>query len=300
MAKKRKENLTPNDQVLYDSLSPAFKQIVDRIKDPIQKSATIRDLAAQASAQAAATATTATTATAFSGGTAGTQDSFVEPAIGVEAVRRVSLGTQQVVPGTATRVGGVGGFVPRYFERDKDLLSRYSRDQVADIQAKMQKAGLLGNKYRIGIPDDATKNAWEELLGLANNTNVDWTTALQIAQKQPIGATAKLPPKVSNPADIAKVVQQVAGKVLGRSVEQQFIDGIVRQFQASQVQSQTGALPMADGRRVDPMDLQVLAEQRLRRAAGPEAEAYRFAQAAARVFGAAGSGAGVETGEVAP
>ena len=288
MAKKRKENLTPNDQVLYDSLSPAFKQIVDRIKDPIQKSATIRDLAAQASAQAAATATTGTAATAFSGGTAtGQQDTFFEPAIGVEAGRRISIGTQQVIPGTATRVGGVGGYVPRYFERDADLLSRYSRDQVADIQARMQKAGLLGSKYRIGVPDPATKKAWVELLGLANNTNVDWTTALKTAVAQPVGVggPAKLPPKVSNPADIAKVVQQVAGRVLGRNVEQQFIDGIVRQFQASQVQSQTGALPMAGGRRVEPMDLQTMTEQRLQKAAGPEADAYKAAQFIQTILG---------------
>jgi len=299
MAKKRKENLTPNDQVLYDSLPPALKQIVDREKDPAQKSATIRALAAQASAQAAATATTATTATAFSGGTAGTQDSFVEPAIGVEAVRRVSIGTQQVVPGTATRVGGVGGFVPRYFERDKDLLSRYSRDQVADIQAKMQKAGLLGNKYRIGVPDDATKKAWEELLGLANNTNVDWTTALRTAQAQPMGATAKLPPKVSNPADILNVARRVSREVLGRE-DAAILNDIVTAFQRQQVRSQTGQLKMQDGARVEQMSLESLAEKKLRKVAGPEAEAYKFAQFAARIFGEAGSGAGVQSGEVAP
>jgi len=288
MAKKRKENLTPNDQVLYDSLPPALKQAVDNIPDPAKKSATIRALAAQASSQAAATATTATTATAFSGGTAtGQQDTFFEPAIGVEAGRRISIGTQQVIPGTATRVGGVGGYVPRYFERDADLLSRYSRDQVADIQAKMQKAGLLGNKYRIGVPDSATKKAWVELLGLANNTNVDWTTALKTAVAQPVGAggATKLPPKVSNPADIAKVVQQVAGRVLGRDVEQQFIDGIVRQIQSSQVQSQTGALPVAGGRRVEPMDLQTMTEQRLQKAAGPEADAYKAAQFIQTILG---------------
>jgi len=300
MAKKRKENLTPNDQVLYDSLPPALKQIVDREKDPAQKSATIRALAAQASAQAAATATTATTATAFSGGTAiGQQDTFFEPAIGVEAGRRISIGTQQVIPGTATRVGGVGGFVPRYFERDKDLLSRYSRDQVADIQAKMQKAGLLGNKYRIGVPDDATKKAWEELLGLANNTNVDWTTALRTAQAQPMGATAKLPPKVSNPADILNVARRVSREVLGRE-DAAILNDIVTAFQRQQVRSQTGQLKMQDGARVEQMSLESLAEKKLRKVAGPEAEAYKFAQFAARIFGEAGSGAGVQSGEVAP
>jgi hypothetical protein len=39
--------------------------------------------------------------------------------------------------------------------------------------------------------------------------------------------------------------------------------------------------------------LEALAEKKIRKAAGPEADAYRFAQFAERIFGAAGSGAGV-------
>lgn len=298
MAKTRKVNkLSPSDQVLYDSLPANLKAVVDGITDPTQKSATIKAL----SAQAAPTTTPAPAGTpsAFTGGTsAASQESFFERAVGVEAGREVSLRTQQVVPGTATRVGGTGGFVPRYFERDVDLLSRYSRDQVADIQAKMQKAGLLGSKYRIGIPDPATKKAWTELLSLANNTNSDWTTALRTASAQPSG-TGKLPPKVSNPADILNVARRVSREVLGRE-DANILNEIVTAFQRQQVRSQTGELPMRDGVRVEPMGLESLAEKKLRKAAGGEADAYKFAQFAQRIFGEAGSGAGVETGQVMP
>lgn len=298
MAKTRKVNkLSPSDQLLYDSLPANLKAVVDAITDPAQKSATIKALVAQATATT--TPTPAGTPSAFSGGAAATtQDSFFERAIGVEAGREVSIKTQQVVPGQVTRVGGVGGFLPRYFERDADLLSRYSRDQVADIQAKMKKAGLLGDKYRIGIPDPATKKAWVELLSLANNTNTDWTTALKTAGAQPAG-TGKLPPKVSNPADILNVARQVSRQVLGRE-DATILNEIVTAFQRQQVRSQTGQLPMRDGVRVEPMGLEALSEKKLRKAAGPEAEAYKFAQFAQRIFGEAGSGAGVETGQVMP
>lgn len=298
MAKVRKVNkLSPSDQVLYDSLPANLKAVVDGITDPTQKSATIKSLSVVATTTAPTPA--ATTASAYSGGTsAANQESFFERAVGVEAGREVSLRTQQVVPGTATRVGGTGGFVPRYFERDVDLLSRYSRDQVADIQAKMQKAGLLGSKYRIGIPDPATKKAWTELLSLANNTNSDWTTALRTASAQPSG-TGKLPPKVSNPADILNVARRVSREVLGRE-DANILNEIVTAFQRQQVRSQTGELPMRDGVRVEPMGLESLAEKKLRKAAGGEADAYKFAQFAQRIFGEAGSGAGVETGQVMP
>lgn len=300
MAKTRKtpKNLSPDDQVKYDALPPNLKAVVDDITDLTQKTATIRAL----SAQAAATTPTVSTggATAFQGGSTAPTETFFEQAIGVEAGRRVSLGTQQVVPGTVTRVGGVGGFLPRYFERDVDLLSRYTRDQVADIQARMQKAGLLGKNYRVGIPDPATKKAWAELLSTANNTNTDWTTALGGLVANPTGGKGKLPPRVSNPADIKKVVQQVAGRILGRSADQQTVDAIVRQFQASQVASQTNALPVAKGSRVEPMELQTLAEQKIMKRQGAEAEAYRFAQFASRLFGEASEGVPTEMGQVQP
>jgi hypothetical protein len=302
MAKTRKsvQKLDPDDQVRYDALPPALKAQVDKVTDPASKSIMIQTLTMQASQMAAQQ--TATTATAFQGTAAtGQQDTFFEQALGVQAGRRVSVATQQVVPGTATRVGGVTGFLPRYFERDADLMSRFTRDQIADIQAKLKTAGLLGSKYRVGVVDEATKRAWVELLAEANNSNVDYTTALKTAVAQPVGGggAAKLPPKVSNPQDILSVARQVSRQVLGRE-DDAILNEIVTAFQRQQVRAQTGKLPVRDGATVAPMDLEVLAERRIRKAAGPEADAFRFAQFAERAFGAGGSGAGVETGEVMP
>lgn len=301
MAKTRKivQKLDPDDQVRYDALPPELKAQVDKIKDSASKAVAIQALSAQSAQIAAQVA--ASGATAFQGTTATSQqDTFFEQAIGVQAGRRVSVETQQVVPGTATRIGGVTGFLPRYFERDADLISRFTRDQIADLQSKLKTAGLLGSKYRVGVADEATKRAWVDLLAEANNSNVDYTTALKTAVAQPLGGgQAKLPPKVSNPGDILNVARQVSRQVLGRE-DDAILNEIVTAFQKSQVRAQTGQLPVRDGARVAPMELETLAETRLRKAAGAEADAYRFAQFAQRAFGAAGSGAGVETGEVLP
>ena len=293
MAKKRlsKVSLSADDQTRYDSLPPEFKAIVDGITNPTEKSATIRrlfDTARQQSAQQVAGIQP------FVPTETQPKDTFFEQAIGVQAGRTINIGTQMVVPGSATSIGGPGGFLPRYFERDADLISRYSRDQIADIQSKLQKAGLLGKKYRIGVVDEATKKAWIELLAEANNSNLGWWQALDVAVKSPTAATgaAKLPPKVSNPGDIMAVAREVSRKVLGRE-DQAILDEIVTAFQRQQVRQQQGNLPVRDGATVLPPDLQVLAERKIRRTVGPEADAYKFAQFAQRAFGEAGSGEGV-------
>lgn len=303
MAKKSKtpKNLTPDDQVLYNALPQELKTVVDSIADPTQKSATIKTLSKSATPTTGTPAPTGPTAFAGSTPVAPTE-SYFERAIGLEAGRRVSTTSNIPIAGTAGRVGGAvtpygatPGYAPRYYERDADLLSRYSRDQIADIQAQLKKAGLLGNKYRIGVPDESTKKAWVDLLAEANNANLDWQTALKTAAANPIGGTggAKLPPKVSNPADIANVVRQVSRNVLGRGVDPELMNEIVQAFQRNQVRSQTGQLATKDGARVEPPGLEALAEKKIRKSVGAEADAYRFAQFAERIFGAAGSGAGV-------
>jgi hypothetical protein len=308
MARKPAKSLSPDDQAKYDQLPPQLKQIVDQNTNMASKSAQIQQLYALVS-QGTGTNTQiggGSAAPTFAPGATQTYTDRFESAIGLEGGRRVDIKTGATVPGTITRIGAgaatpmeelrgtpSAGFVPRYYERDADLITRFNRDQIADIQAQLNRSGLLGSKYRIGTVDDATRKAWVELLGEANRSNVDWKTALNIATASPIGGgQTKLPPKVSNPEDIKNVVNQVSAKILGRSADPALVDQIVRQFQASQVQSQTG-LPMAGGRRVEPMDLQVRAEKAIRKAAGPEAEAMRFAQFAERAFGSAGSGAGV-------
>jgi hypothetical protein len=192
------------------------------------------------------------------------------------------------------------GYTPRYYEDSADLINSFGYEKIAEIQNKLVKAGLLGNKYALGRVDNATRNAWIDLLEQANRipepggkTSVDWNTALNIATTSPPGGTGKLPPKVSNPADILKVARQVSRNVLGRE-DDTILNDIVQAFQRSQVREQTGQLRMRDGMRVDAPGLEAFAERKIQQAAGPEADAYKFAQFAENLFGMAGSGEGVQ------
>jgi hypothetical protein len=329
MAKKtsKPKQLSPSDQAIYDAMPVSTQNFVNGISNPAAKSAYIRDWASSPAGKAALSGTTPTTVPATAPTTtsvglepfnpniaAGTPDQTrFQPALGTEVGRFVDLmgrpvaGSAGQIPVPADPMQELrgtprtsSGYTPLYYEDSADLINSFGYEKIAEIQNKLVKAGLLGNKYALGRVDNATRNAWIDLLEQANRipepggkTSVDWNTALNIATTSPPGGTGKLPPKVSNPADILKVARQVSRNVLGRE-DDTILNDIVQAFQRSQVREQTGQLRMRDGMRVDAPGLEAFAERKIQQAAGPEADAYKFAQFAENLFGMAGSGEGVQ------
>jgi hypothetical protein len=329
MAKKtsKPKQLSPSDQAIYDAMPVSTQNFVNGISNPAAKSAYIQDWASSPAGKAALSGTTTTTVPATAPTTtsvglepfnpniaAGTPDQTrFQPALGTEVGRRVDLmgrpvaGSAGQIPVPADPMQELrgtprtsSGYTPLYYEDSADLINSFGYEKIAEIQNKLVKAGLLGNKYALGRVDNATRNAWIDLLEQANRipepggkTSVDWNTALNIVTTSPPGGTGKLPPKVSNPADILKVARQVSRNVLGRE-DDTILNDIVQAFQRSQVREQTGQLRMRDGMRVDAPGLEAFAERKIQQAAGPEADAYKFAQFAENLFGMAGSGEGVQ------
>ena len=69
---------------------------------------------------------------------------------------------------------------PIYFEGDERIPASYALEDVRAIQRGMARAGLLTGRYRDGIWDKASRNAFSELLGYANQQGVEWADALTI------------------------------------------------------------------------------------------------------------------------
>jgi hypothetical protein len=219
-----------------------------------------------------------------------------QAAIGVTGQRRVQVVqlpsgrlSQEVVPGSYTGYDptvvtpyGALQKTPKYFEGDEDQIATFRPEEIATIQKRMQKAGLLGSKYRIGVADDATVSKFKEVLAQANRTGSNWDAALNTLQASQ-QAGGGLTYKVSNPEDIRAVVQQTASKVLGRSADDQLVTRIVKSYQQLQVEEQQGMT--VGGMRTGAPDVGVFAETQLREGTGGDAEAFRFAQFASRVLG---------------
>ena len=329
MAKKtsKTKELSPSDQVIYDAMPVSTQNLANMIPNPAAKSAYIQEWASSSAGKAALSGTTDTTVTEteptttssglpqFGGDiAAGTPDQTrFQPALGTEVGRRVDA-MGQPVAGSAGQIPvpadpmqelrgtprTSSGYTPLYYEDSADLINSFGYEKIAEIQNRLVKAGLLGNKYALGRVDNATRNAWIDLLSQANRipapggtTSVDWNTALNIATTNPPSGTGKLPPKVSNPADILKVARQVSRNLLGRE-DDTILNDIVQAFQRSQVREQTGQLRMKDGMRVDTPGLEAFAERKIQQAAGPEAQAFNFARFAQSALGYAGSSAGAQ------
>jgi len=306
--------LTEEQQIKYSELSVAQQKIIDGVP-PNQKGLVIEAMWIGNNADSIV-AGSPTTPTSKSDGTglggsskvwtgesgasvADLSTSTAQPAIGVLGQRRVQVIqepggklTTQVLPKSYT------GFQPkqqpstpygampsnvRYFAGDEYEIATFKPEEIATIQQQMLKAGLLSKKYRIGIADAETIAAFEKVLGQANTNGTNWTTALgtlMATPKQGSGLTYR----VSNPDDIRAVVQQTASSILGRSAEPAVVDRLVKSYQELQIQEQQG-MTTPTGARTSAPQVDVFAKKELRKTAGPEADAFRFAQFAKTVLG---------------
>jgi hypothetical protein len=278
----------PDVQAVYDTLTLEQKNTVNSLSDPNQKLSVI----AAYSRQNAADQDKEPTFTGGGTSTASTQGTYFERALGVEGGQRRETATNKIIPGSYTgfRSGTVTPYgtmqrAPKYFESDVDLINTLGREQIALVQAQMKKAGALGSKYRVGIVDEATKKAFEEVLVQANRSGADWRSALGQLQANPVGGSGGLAPKVSNQDDLKRIIQQSAQYVLGRDLDEKAANDLVRTYQQMQVKAQTQGITTPQGMRTDLPDVQTFAQKRITKQQGGEADAYKFAKFADAIFG---------------
>ena len=281
------KDLSPQDQALYDALPDFQKNQVDQAA-PENRSAILQGIVAQ-NQKAAQEGARPSYNTSQNSGFA--TEVYFEKALGVEGGRTVSKTTNAPVEGTYTgfRAGTITPYgtlqrTPKYFERDVDLIAKLGREQIAIVQAQMKRAGVISSNYRAGIADDVTKAGFKTLLEQANNSGADWRSTLAVLEATPAGGTGKLPPKVSNPDDLKRIIQQSAQYVLGRDLDDVAADQLVRTYQQMQVKQQTTGFT-SNGMRTDLPDAQTFAQKRIEKQAGPEAQAYKFAKFADSIFG---------------
>lgn len=80
--------------------------------------------------------------------------------------------------GPLADTGNLLGTGPRYYAGAE--LEPAGRDpgDIANIQRRLEGAGILNGKYRLGYWDNKTKNAYKQLLGYANQRGQSWEEAL--------------------------------------------------------------------------------------------------------------------------
>ena len=216
---------------------------------------------------------------------------YFQPALGVSGGRRVDTATGLAVPDTYTgfkppvggeeRRFGVPQLTPKYFDGDEDLINTFTREEVATVQQQMKAAGILG-KYRLGVVDDATLDAFKTVLSQSNRTASDWTVGLKALQSGATGGPG-LTYRVSNPDDLNKIIEQSAKYVLGRSIDPAMSQRISKAYQQLQIEEQRAS--KMGGVQTQAPQADVFAEKQIQKKFGAEADAYKFAQYAQAILG---------------
>lgn len=120
--------------------------------------------------------------------------------------------------------GGTGaefGKAPQYFAGDEDKIATWATEDVANLQKAMNALGYLGDDYRPGVVQTATKNAYARLLEDANNygESVEDTIIRLASTSTATGGKGNLTQyRITNQSDIKSVINKVAERQLGRSL----------------------------------------------------------------------------------
>ncbi|HUP68490.1 MAG TPA: hypothetical protein VM142_01620 [Acidimicrobiales bacterium] len=185
------------------------------------------------------------------------------------------------------------GMPPRYFDGDDYLPATLSVEERAQLQRAMLAAGVYSKNdvVRFGLWDDVSRKAYRQVLELANGSGLSvgdalrsWSRAAPAAEET--STRAPLVTRVSNPADLARLADSVARKVIGRKADPAVVARLAREFQATQAAEQTAAYNMAEsgGQIVESQDPQAFMADRIRKEYQVEAAANDAAEVGAEFF----------------
>lgn len=219
-------------------------------------------------------------------------NAMTESAIGVTGSRLISKETGNPIGGTYKGYtvqqqvevpgfmrGGYRAKEPLYFEGDEKLITRLGREELATLQQKLVKIGKLGKKFRLGVADSTTVQAFTGLLAEANFMGVDYSTALKTLEASPqVGSGTGLSARVDNPDDLKRIIKRASQAVLGYSVPDDKVMNLVRAYQQEQIKAQTGSS-------VNAPSPESFAQARLEEQMPEDAKAYKFAQFAQQFLG---------------
>lgn len=141
--------------------------------------------------------------------------------------------------------GGKATPQPLYFSGDEDTINKYSREDIALVQAQMRANGFMSGTYTPGVVDNKTRSAFRNVLGVANRMGSDWQSALasvgQARDEAGIKAGGLRTYQVSNPDDLKAVFRKTAQEMLGRNLQDGDLNALVSSFQQEQARYQQQA-----------------------------------------------------------
>lgn len=188
--------------------------------------------------------------------------------------------TGRIIAGTytgQTKVIGGNELRPQYFEGDEYDITTFDAETIIGLQKSLQTGGyFLGSTYSPGIVRDSTVAAYKRALEDANQSFITFDQAIERSLKFPYsgGATTLKKYRVTAAADLESVFDKVSQNVLGRTLDTEQLNKLVKTYQGTEL----GSLQSQAGVSAQAPSAQAFGETRIEQTNQDESDAYKFAQ----------------------
>lgn len=195
--------------------------------------------------------------------------------LGLEGKGEFADGRLVSYEGPRKTVGGEQ-VLPQYFEGDEQAIATWDAEEVIIWQKQLAAGGyFLGQTYQPGIVRQSTLDAYKRALSDANQSFISVEQALERSKKFPFsgGAGSLTKYRVTSAPDLENVFDKVSQNVLGRTLDTEDLDKLVKTFQGVELAGQRSQAGVAEA----PPTAAAFAQKKIEAANQDEADAVQFA-----------------------
>ena len=165
---------------------------------------------------------------------------------------------------------------PQYFEGDEQSIATWDAEQVIAWQKRLASGGyFLGQSYQPGIVRQSTLDAYKRALVDANQSFISVEQALERSKKFPYsGGTGSLTKyRMTSATDLESVFDKVSQNVLGRTLDIEDLNKLVKTFQGVELAGQKSQAGVAE----QAPTAAAFAQKKIEAGNQDEADAVQFA-----------------------
>ena len=176
-----------------------------------------------------------------------------------------------------TKVIGGQEVRPQYFEGDENDIATWDSEKIARIQRQLAAGGYFsGSSFQVGIVRQSTIDAYRRLLEDSNMSFITAEQALERSKKIPYsgGGGGLTKYRMTSSMDLSNVFDKVSQSVLGRTLDTQELDKLVKTYQGVEIAGQKSQAGVAE----QAPTAAAFAQKKIEAGNQDEADAVQFAQ----------------------
>ena len=176
-----------------------------------------------------------------------------------------------------TKVIGGQDVRPQYFEGDENDIATWDSEKIARIQRQLAAGGYFsGSSFQVGIVRQSTIDAYRRLLEDSNMSFITAEQALERSKKIPYsgGGSGLTKYRMTSSMDLSNVFDKVSQSVLGRTLDTQELDKLVKTYQGVEIAGQKSQAGVAE----QAPTAAAFAQKKIEAGNQDEADAVQFAQ----------------------